>query len=77
MSRDEQPSKRIKVDPDEPKHQFNSSIHQSVLELLRAASFHEDEPISSIVERAIIKELSQMQDERGEEYEIYPPHRTT
>jgi hypothetical protein len=77
MSRDEQPSKRIEVDPDEPKHQFNSSIHQSVLELLRAASFHEDEPISSIVERAIVKELNQMQDERGEEYEIYPPHRIT
>lgn len=75
MSDDENLFEQIDIDPDEPKHQFNTSVHQSVLELLRAASFHEDDPISSIVERALVKELCRMQDERGEEYEIYPPHR--
>jgi hypothetical protein len=75
MSEDEGSHSRIEVDPNEPKHQFNTYIRRSVLELLRAASFHEDESISSIVERAVIKELERMQDEHGEQYEIYPPHR--
>jgi hypothetical protein len=75
MSEDEGPSSRIEVDPNESKHQFNTYVRRSVLELLRAASFHEDESISSIVERAVVDELERMQAERGEQYEIYPPHR--
>lgn len=75
MSENEGLYSRVEIDPNESKHQFNTYIRRSVLELLRAASFHEDKSMSSIVERAVVEELERMQDERGEQYEIYPPHR--
>jgi len=75
MAENTSPDSTVHVDKDEEKHQFNTSIRKSVLELLRAASFHEGEPISSIVERAITKELDKMQKEREEGYEIFPPHK--
>lgn len=65
----------INAGPNEKKHQFNTTLRESVIAYLRAASFHEEEPITEIVERAVIKELNRMMTERGNDYEIYPTHR--
>jgi Tfp pilus assembly pilus retraction ATPase PilT len=55
--------------------QVNAEISAPVVEKLRAAAFEEEMAMRTIVELAIKEMIALMEEQRGEAYEIYDPHR--
>lgn len=60
---------------DEKTAQINVAISAPFVEKLRAAAFEEDMAMRTIVEVAIQEMIALMEEQRGEAYKIYDPHR--
>lgn len=54
---------------------FNTQLRADLYEKLRAAAFWlEDESISDLVEDAVRNHVKELEDERGEPFEVLKPH---
>jgi len=56
------------------KKQFNTLIRPGLEERLNAAAFWTDRSKAEIVDEALRLWLDQAEEERGEEFEVLPPH---
>lgn len=56
------------------KKQFNTLIRPGLEERLNAAAFWTDRSKAEIVDEALRLWLQEAEDERGEEFEVLPPH---
>lgn len=65
----------FELPPDDRKAQLNSNISVSLIEKLRAMAFHEDTPMNTILERALMREIREAEDRRGEPYKVLETHR--
>lgn len=54
---------------------FNTRLRADLYEKLRAAAFWTDESITDLVEAAVRTHIQNLEDERGEPFEVLDPHR--
>jgi hypothetical protein len=55
---------------------FNTRLRADLYEKLRATAFWlDDSTITDLVEEAVRKHIQQLEQDRGESFEILPPHR--
>lgn len=60
---------------DEEKVPFSTRLTPSIYEKLRAIAFHEDTTISGLTEAALRDMIEAMEEDRGEPYQVYEPHK--